>query len=216
MSQLCNELHQFVNDLPRYKFPFDERRIPYNGIYILFERGEFGHGVDRVVRVGTHTGENQLRSRLSQHFIIENKDRSIFRKNIGRSILAKFGDQFLQQWNLDLTKRQEREKYQNIVDFDKQKQVEKQVSEYIQKHFSFVVLLVSEKSKRLALESKLISTVSLCDECHPSSTWLGLYSPVPKIRESGLWLVNHLYREPLSNNDFQALKELISQQADSN
>ena len=40
--------------------------------------------MDRIVRIGTHTGENQLRSRLMQHFVKENKNRSIFRKNIGR------------------------------------------------------------------------------------------------------------------------------------
>ena len=35
----------------------------------------------------------------------ENKDRSIFRKNIGRAILNKNQDPFLGQWELDLTTR---------------------------------------------------------------------------------------------------------------
>ncbi len=54
--------------------------MPANSIYILFKQGEFSHGVDRIVRVGTHTGANQLASCLKQHFLLENKDRIIFRK----------------------------------------------------------------------------------------------------------------------------------------
>ncbi|GAH75261.1 unnamed protein product, partial [marine sediment metagenome] len=39
------------------------------------------------------------------------------------------------------------------------------------------------KSKRLKFESKIISTVSLCDECKTSSNWIGLSSPKEKIRK---------------------------------
>ncbi len=79
MNKVCEQLHRLFNSLPRQRFPFDTRQIPDNGIYIMFEDGESAHGVDRIVRVGTHTGANQLPSRLKQHFGQENKDRSIFR-----------------------------------------------------------------------------------------------------------------------------------------
>lgn len=210
MSQLCHELHQLFSHLPRLRFPFDEGRIPSNGIYIVFEQGELGHGMDRIVRIGTHTGDNQLRSRLREHFVNQNKDRSIFRKNIGRAILNRSGEAFLKKWNLDLTARREREKYENTIDFDKQRQVEKQVTEYIQNHLSFVVFQVDAKQKRRDLESRLISTVSLCGECSPSNTWLGLHSPVAKIQQSGLWNINELYKQPLCQTDFSELRELIS------
>ena len=83
---ICEALHAWVNSLPALRFPFGVSQIPLNGIYVLFENGEVGHGGHRIVRVGTHTGHNQLTSRLRQHFLIENKDRSIFRKNkIGRA-----------------------------------------------------------------------------------------------------------------------------------
>lgn len=85
MSENCNKIHQWFNRLPKFSFPFNEQEIPENGVYILFEKGEFAHDTDRIVRVGTHTGKNQLRSRLLQHFIKENKDRSIFRKHISRA-----------------------------------------------------------------------------------------------------------------------------------
>ena len=78
------------------------------GIKLLFEKGETAHGMDRIVRIGTHTGKNQLRSRLKQHFIKEDKDRSIFRKNIGRSLLNRDKDPFLEQWEIDLTSRKQK------------------------------------------------------------------------------------------------------------
>lgn len=89
MRNLALELHQIFNKQKRYYFPFDDfiNEIPKNGIYIIFEKGERYKNLDRIVRVGTHTGNNQLRSRLKQHFIKENKNRSIFRKNIGRCFL---------------------------------------------------------------------------------------------------------------------------------
>lgn len=210
MSEKCKQLHQWFNNLERINFPFDERKIPCNGIYILFEKGETAHGMDRIVRIGTHTGKNQLRSRLKQHFIKENKDRSVFRKNIGRALLNRDKDPFLEQWEIDLTSRKAKEKYSALIDLEKQKEVEKRVSQYIQANFSFVVIEVEEKEKRLELESKIISTISRCDECIPSSDWLGLFSPKEKISESGLWLVNELYKEPLSDEDMQLIKNLVS------
>ena len=210
MSSICNALHGLFNGIERFKFPFDSSRIPQNGIYVLFELEERAHNLDRIVRVGTHTGNGQLPSRLKQHFINENKDRSIFRKNIGRALLAKSRDPFLKQWNIDLTTRKAKEKYGKQVDFDKQREIERQITEYIQGYFSFIAFPVKEKAIRLELESKIISTVSRCDECRPSESWLGLYSPRAKIRESGLWLVNELYKEPLSEADFDDLREIIS------
>jgi len=208
-SEICEQLHSLFNRLPRYQFPFDESTIPRNGIYILFEKEEYAHGVDRIVRVGTHTGKNQLLSRLNQHFVKENKDRSIFRKNIGRAILQKTNDHFLEQWNWDLTTRKAKERYLPMLDEEKQRQVEKVVTEYIQCNFSFVVFSIDSKEERLKWEQKIISTVSLCKICRPSPNWLGLHSPKEAIRKSGMWLVNGLYKEPLSYKELEILKKMI-------
>jgi hypothetical protein len=194
--------------MKRYSFPYNPDDIPLNGIYILFQKGEKAHGVDRIVRIGTHTGKNQLRSRLWQHFVNENKDRSIFRKNIGRALLNKDNDPFLKQWELDLTTKEGKDKYLKNIDMQKQKKVEKNVSQYLQENFTFVVFEVSDKDKRLELESKIISTVSSCKECKPSEQWLGNHSPKDKIHTSGLWLVNELYKEPLMEKDMIALRRL--------
>ena len=192
--------------MKRLRFPFDEKDISKNGIYILFEKGEKGHGTDRIVRVGTHTGNNQLPSRLNQHFVNENKDRSIFRKNIGRALLNKRKDSYLKEWELDLTTKEAKNKFNSLINPDRQKEIEKEVSKYIQNNFSFVVFPVEEKEKRLEMESKIISTLSLCTECRPSMNWLGLSSPKEKIRRKGLWLVNELDKKEISDEELGELE----------
>lgn len=209
MSKICSEIHEIFNELKEYSFPFNEQEIPKNGIYILFEKGEYFNEFKRIVRVGTHTGNNQLQSRLKQHFVKENKDRSIFRKNIGRALLNRENDSFLNQWELDLTTRANKEKYSNQIDFEKQQTVEKKVSEYIHNNFSFAVFEVLEKEQRLRIESRIISTVSNCTNCKPSENWLGLSSPKKKIKDSGLWLVNELWKQSLSENELSELKRII-------
>lgn len=209
----CGQLHEIFNKSERYSFPFDKNRIPPNGIYILFEKGEAAHGGDRVVRIGTHTGTNQLCSRLQQHFLNENKDRSIFRKNIGRSLLSKRMDPFIDSWEIDLTPSENKRKYAGKINLEKQQQLEKEVSDIIRNRFSFAVLPMEDKGKRLTLESQLISPISLCKECGPSSKWFGLHSPKEKIKKSGLWQVNHFYKEPVDHQALDAIQKVIGKRA---
>ncbi len=194
----------------KFTFPFDKEDIPENGIYILFEKGEFAHSTNRIVRIGTHTGQNQLRSRLFQHFLKENKDRSIFRKNVGRALLNKDKDPFLEKWELDLTTRNAKDLHSDSIDFDKQKEIEKRVTKYIQHNFSFVVFQIDDKDKRLNFESKIIATVSLCKECKSSENWLENSSPKEKIKKSGLWLVNELWKTELNGKDMIELNKIIN------
>jgi len=208
MMKICHELHMLTDGLRRFRFPFDEKKIPSNGIYILFETNERAHGTDRIVHIGTHTGDNQLRSRIKEHFLKENKDRSIFRKNIGRAVLNRDKDMFLEQWEWDLTSKKAKDKHAHILNCDKQKETEKRVSDYMRSNLSFAAFQVNVKADRLSLESRMISTVSICDQCKPSDDWLGLHSPKNKIRESGLWLVNELYKAPLTEEDFKSLELL--------
>ncbi|MFH1500530.1 MAG: hypothetical protein ABIE22_01135 [archaeon] len=206
MSKECQCLHELFNKGKVYTFPFKEEEIPLNGIYILFEKGEEAHGANRIVRIGTHTGDNNLRARLKEHFINENKDRSIFRKNIGRCLLK--NDSFLKDWELTPLIREVREQNPHI-DFDRQKEIEKQVSKIIKEKFTFTILPIENKEKRLEIESKIISTVSLCKECKASSSWLGMRSPKEKIRRSGLWLVNELYKQPLSSGEVIQIQDIL-------
>ena len=129
--------------MPRFSFPFDEKLIPTDGIYILFEKEEKAHGGERIVRVGTHTGESQLRSRLKQHFVTENKDRSIFRKNIGRALLSKTKDPYLDVWELDFTTRAAKAKSGKLIDGQKQREIEREVTKYLQDNFFFIVIILN-------------------------------------------------------------------------
>jgi hypothetical protein len=206
MSDICAETHTVFNKLKRFKFPYDASAIPLNGIYVMFESGERAHGGDRIVRVGSHTGANQLRSRLQQHFLNENKDRSIFRKHIGRTILNKARDPFLEQWNWDLTPHKAKEKYEKLLDKPKQKEIERKVTAYLQNSISFVVFPEEDKDQRIILEKKIIATIASCRECQPSNNWLGSDSPKHKICECGLWQEKDIFGEPLSVVDIRRLQ----------
>lgn len=223
MSKNCATIHQWFNGMEKHNkqgipengiYFNEQEKIPENGIYILFEKGEFAHSTNRIVRIGTHKGDNNLRSRLHEHFLKENKDRSIFRKNIGRAFLNKYKNSSStpKQWEIDLTTKKNRELHADFIDSENQTKVEKKVTEYIQDNFSFVVFQVDDKNKRLEIEKKLISTVSLCDECKSSKNWLGLFSPKEKIRESGLWNVQHIFKENLllSDEDMAELKQMLN------
>lgn len=210
MGQICDQLHQLFHQRPIYSFPFNIDDIPLNGVYLFIENGEIAHEKNRIVQIGAHTGKNQLPSRLMEHFTHENKDRSIFRKNIGRAILNRERDPFLVAWELDLTPQAASENYQYLIDFKKKKQIEKLVTHTIQQNFRFVVFQVEDKNERMKWKNKIISTVSLCSECGPSKEWLGNYSPVEKIRESGLWNVQGLYKDEMTEREYEILEELIT------
>jgi hypothetical protein len=210
MNSIVFELHKFFNDQRRYRFPFHAHKnaIPNNGIYIIFENGETYKNFDRIVRVGTHTGDNQLFSRLNQHFVKENKNRSIFRKNIGRCLLNKVGNPYLQTWDFDTTSSEGKRMYSKMIDVELEKKIEKDITSYIQANLSFCILKIDDKQQRLFWEAKIASTLAQSKEINPSSGWLGNYSPKEKIRTTGIWQVNELNRESLAEIEFELLKGL--------
>jgi hypothetical protein len=190
MSEICSRLHDFSRSLRRHTFPYRGEELPENGLYIMFERGETGHGGERITRIGTHTGDGNLPGRLEEHFYRENKDRSIFRKNVGRALLNRSKEySLLRQWNIDLTSSRSREEHLKFIDTAEMKRTEKEVSSYIRDNISFAVIPMAGRGERLTIESLLIATVAQCEECGPSDRWLGGDSPVVRIAESGLWLV---------------------------
>ena len=207
---MCGRLHHLFNGLVRHSFPFEEKNIPSDGIYILFEKGEHAHNCDRIVRVGTHTGQGNLKQRLEEHFHAENKDRSIFRKNIGRAFLNKRNDPFLDKWEMDLTTAQERQRNFGKIDFHRLSLIEREVSRIICKMFTFCVLPLDNKQHRLDLEERIIATVNYCHDCCPSGHWLGKYSPKVQIRDSGLWLVQGLNGREIRAEDLAFLEQILS------
>ena len=202
--QMCDSLHEIFNALPRYTWecisdiPFD------SGVYIVFEKGEKYEGADRIVRVGTHVGDGRLKKRLNSHFVKENKDRSIFRKNVGKAMLNKDGDSYLKAWSLNNSKKENAA----CIDQNKQTENEKRVSEYMRSAFSFAVLEVEDKDERLRLEEGIIATLNSCEKFGPSPKWKGLFSTEEKIRTSGMWLKQGLNGTPLSDKELLRIREL--------
>lgn len=213
MENLVFDLHKLFNEQKRYSFPFKEfkKEIPKNGIYIIFERGERFHDLDRIVRVGTHTGENQLLSRLNQHFLKENKNRSIFRKNIGRCILNRDSSPYLHLWELDTTSKSDKEKNLRLLNLDLEQEIERQITEYVQQNLSFCVFGVENKEDRLFWESRIVSTIAKSGVLRPSASWIGNQSPKEKIRMTGLWQVNELFNEHLNEAELRCLETIVNQ-----
>ena len=206
-DSLCDRLHALFCPMPRYSWD-QISQVPFtNGIYILFEKGEQYHGMERIVRVGTHTSQNRLKARLTDHFVKENHDGSIFRKNIGKAILNAYRDPYLKIWTLD-TSRPENRCY---LDAKKNTATEQRVTRYLRENFSFTVFQVSDPAERLRMEEAIIATLNASPTFVPSSKWAGLYSPEIEIRESGLWLKQGLNGTPMTNAEFERLLVLCGQ-----
>ena len=208
--KIAIELHKLFYNLSRFSYPFEKDlvNIAANGIYIKFEEGETIEGMDRIVRIGTDTGNNQLHSRLFQHFENENQRRSIFRKNIGRCFLKKENNPYLKYWELPITSKAEKEKNFKYIDLDFENKIEQRISSYIQNNFSFCVFRVDNKEDRLFWETKIIATIAQSG-IKPTSNWLGNNSPKSKIKQYGLWQIQGLMAPPLTLKEFEELKEII-------
>jgi len=221
-SAYNHSIHKLFNDTKRYDFPFGNK-IPKNGLFALFEKGEKFQDNDRIVYVGSNIKENRMPKMLNFIFKDGNRDNTSFRKNIGRSILAKDDSKYMKKfeiisslgilndWNMDL--KEFNEEYSDESEENKEMEnVEEMVSQYIQDNFSFSIIEINDKLKRLNLKNKIISSLSLSDEFNPSDEWLGSFSPREKIRKNGLWLEQHLgnRENQLTEEDVEFLKEMAN------
>ena len=198
----CLRLHQHLTALPRYTWEeIDE--VPFrNGIYLVFEEGETYRGMPRIVRVGTHTSTDRLRQRLKDHFVRENHNGSIFRKNIGKALLNQTGDPYLPTWSLDTS----RFPYKGMEDPHREREVEQAVSRYLRTHMTFSAFEVETQEQRLRLEEGIIASLHQTEDFQASSAWLGRFSPEKEIRESGMWLKQGLDGIPLDDEELEALE----------
>ena len=171
LREACGRLHSLARSRPRWHAPFEKSHLPTDGLYLVFERGEQAHGGDRIVRVGSHTGNGTLHSRLNEHFARENKDRSIFRKNIGRALLSRDRDPYLEVWEKGMTSRAARERPPPGYDAERQHQVEGAVSQHLRTNFSIVVIPIPRLQERKELERRIASLLFACPECSPSDAW---------------------------------------------
>lgn len=166
-----------------------EKDIPKNGIYVMFENGETcSHTTknddSRVVRIGINElGEKTLVDRLLNHFKGQ-RGKSIFRKHISSSII-------------------------NSHIYDKDIPLPKQVSNYIQQNVSFIIIKDNDNNIR-HYELPLIGLVNNCSTCNSSEKWLGKVSPNPKISNGKLWNIQGLKNKYVfTNEDKKTLFENI-------
>ncbi|HHW03014.1 MAG TPA: hypothetical protein GXX35_09410 [Thermoanaerobacterales bacterium] len=201
-------LHMLFNGLQRLDWTMINR-IPYkNGIYIMFEKGESYHGMDRIVRVGTHSGQDRLLKRLRDHFLEEDADGSIFRKNIGRAFLKMTSDPYLQVLEIDMHKSKNKRNYGHLINEGFETELEAKISRYLRDNITFVCFPVDEEAERLRLEEGIIATLNRDPSFGPSNNWLGLNNPASEISSSGLWNKQGLKGQPLSDEELERVKWL--------
>lgn len=231
MSENCQWLHQQLEQLPFIKYPFQLEQLPLNGIYFFYELGEtvnHGQGTQpRIVRIGTHKDGN-FRSRIAEHYLLVNEtqkmnfnvdkpaphERSIFRKNLGRALLNKAHDPYLEVWELDFTTPIKRDKNKHLRNIAKEQAIEREVTRLLREKFSFRFILLEGQEGRMGssgLESNLIGTVAQCVQCQSSANWLGNYSPKAEVTSSALWLAQHLKSPEISQAQHNIIEQAISQ-----
>lgn len=226
MSKMCKWLHEQLEQLPIIKYPFKLEKLPENGIYFFYEKDEiWGHGKNklRIVRIGTHKKQGNFRNRIKEHYLLgesktnfdKNKpkpsDRSIFRKNIGRALINKQKKykEYLPIWEIDFTKSKNRKSFGNKRNIDEEKRIESAITKTLIDRFYFRFIKIDTQYKRKKLERLLIGTVASCDSCNKSDRWLGNYSPKMQIKNSGLWLVQHLKANGIDENHKKTILEAI-------
>jgi len=177
MSEECKWLHEILEELPLIKYPFRLELLPFNGVYFFYEEGEvWGHGGEklRIVRIGTHK-RNNFRSRIAEHFLINEKkmsfdrnnpkpsDRSIFRKNIGRALLNKNKDPYLEIWEIDFVRRASRDKYSDLRDIEKETSIEKQITKILRNNFFFRFVIIENEDERIGSKGQA-NLLALCPD----------------------------------------------------
>jgi hypothetical protein len=209
------ELDEFYSILDRLKQKIGYRRLdvssgndgwPNRGVYFFFEEGETRASSSelRVTRVGTHalkTGSSStLWSRLRQHQGFKqgsmagggNHRGSVFRKHVGSAIINKEGISYsYPRWEYDSSASKD------VT--NSEYEMEKRVSKVIGS-MPFLWVNVDDdadpESKRGMIERNSIALLSNYGSKEsldpPSKNWLGRYSVSEKIRDSGLWNVNHV------------------------
>lgn len=196
-------LHEHFNSLPRHSFPFDKNKISNNGIYILFEKGETVNQFERIVRIGSHDGNNQLVKRLGDHFLSDKQRNSIFRKHVGRCLLTKNNDSYINSWNLPFKKKVDKAKNELLVNLEYEKRYEEEITTYIRTNISFCIIPdMVTKQQRNRWEEGLIALLAQSAHKISSKTWLGNIHPDRTISQSRLWNIEHVNGQPLTKEEF--------------
>jgi hypothetical protein len=212
MTDLYDYIHEYFNNQQRYSFPYDRKHIKEltasNGLYVLFEKGEKYNEFDRIVRIGSHDGDDNLIKRLGHHFMKDKHRGSVFRKHIGRCFLNFENNDYLEHWDRPFKSRVEKAKHAQFVDLEYEKVYEKMVTKHIHEKLSFAVIpKVFDREQRDRIESGLISGLNKSPNKISSENWLGNFHPDHRIRNAKIWNIEYLNHTPLDMNEFRELIE---------
>lgn len=177
---------------------------PERGVYFFFAPDESrGEEQPRLTRIGTHAVSSgsgtTLWDRLRAHRGINsgtfadggNHRGSVFRKRVGEAICERDGlDEVYPEWGVGSSAERETRL--------KETGLERRVTEYIG-GLPFLWLAVDDEpgpgSDRAYIERNALALVSNY-RSEPldmrRGDWLGAHSPVPEIRRSGLWNIDHV------------------------
>jgi len=120
---------------------------------------------------------------------------------------------YLTIWNIDFTEKVKRKKFKHKRNIAFEKKIEQMITKRLKDNFSFTYIEIDDQDQRMGkkgLESRLIGTLSHCRLCDPSPKWLGRFSPKKAIKESGLWLIQHLNNEGIRKTDKVLIQHLIN------
>jgi hypothetical protein len=120
---------------------------------------------------------------------------------------------YLKIWNIDFTPEHNRLTYSHLRNTDLEREIEEKMTDILRKNFTFRFIVVENETSRIGkegLESRLIGTVAQCSLCKPSKDWLGASSSENKIRESGLWQVQHLNSHATNEQDKKIIVDVIN------
>ncbi|AKU08290.1 hypothetical protein [Haloferax gibbonsii] len=221
--QLMAELEETVGGKQKLEDCTGYMDWPDRGVYIFFAPDEYRESGDqlRVTRIGTHAvsegSSTSLWNRLRTHRGAlsgtyeggGNHRGSVFRKRIGEAFLERNNlHEEYPHWGEGSSAKRERRL--------NELEMERRVSDYIG-DLPFLWLNVddepSAESQRAYIERNMIALLSNYqrEAVDPrSDDWLGHYSRSQKIRESGLWNVNHV-DEDYDSEFLDSLEECIGQ-----
>lgn len=164
--------------------------------------------LNRVVRIGSHTGQNRLFDRVDEYYIGDDHRDSIFREHLGRCFLAidKRTD-YIQCWDLKIKKKEDKAKNIGKINWELETKYENKVTDYIKNNFTFILIPnLTDEVKRIRLEEGLIATFAQAEEKTISTNWLGKFHPDNKICNSGLWNIQHVNGNPLTEEEIKIIE----------
>jgi hypothetical protein len=208
-NQLCENIHGILANLPVYRTP---GAVPFrDGLYFFYEEGEIRNDQSpRIVRVGNHPRSiGRLVARLRAHYS-GNKNGSAFRKLLGGALLRRENPNCACLKPAPGKGHWEKQDAPRCLECQP---VEQRVSEVLRRLFFFRCVSIPELSERNQLEARLIATLAACNECGPSASWLGLHAYSPTVCNSGLWNIEFIGNEIISQDDLNRFRVLVERTA---